>query len=109
MPTLMSAITQPSFTGITTHALSARMQVTSGAIRKTPLLAPSGMTTSLNTNFSMSANDWNSPHGTDDVRPAAHLHGSPDLAVGVDDVGHAHQHGHQQRKRLQHDETDGDE
>ena len=57
MPTLISAMTQPSSSGMTAQADSARMQVTKGAIMKTPLLAPSGITTSLKTNFRRSAKD----------------------------------------------------
>ena len=53
----MSAITQPALTGITAQAASASTQVTSGASRNTPLLAPAGITGSLTTNFSRSAKD----------------------------------------------------
>ena len=59
----MSAITQPALTGITAQAASASTQVTSGASRNTPLLAPSGITGSLRTNFSRSAKDCSKPHG----------------------------------------------
>ena len=59
----MSAITQPALTGITAQAASASTQVTSGASRNTPLLAPAGMIGSLNTNFSRSAKDCSRPHG----------------------------------------------
>ena len=63
MPTLILEITTPALTGITAQAASASVQVTSGANRNTPLLAPAGMTGSLSTNFKRSANDWNRPHG----------------------------------------------
>ncbi len=69
MPTLMSAITQPALTGITAQAASASTQVTSGASRNTPLLAPAGMTGSLSTNFSRSAKDWNRPKGPTTLGP----------------------------------------
>ena len=59
----MLEMTQPALTGITAQAASASTQVTSGANRNTPLLAPAGMTGSLSTNLRRSANDWNSPHG----------------------------------------------
>ena len=59
----MSAITQPTLTGITAQAASASVQVTSGASRNTPLLEPAGMTGSLNTNFNRSAKDCSRPHG----------------------------------------------
>ncbi len=59
----MSAITHLALTGITAQAASASTQVTSGASRNTPLLAPAGITGSLTTNFSKSANDWNRPQG----------------------------------------------
>ena len=43
--------------------VGASVQVTSGASKNTPLLAPAGMTGSLNTNFRRSAKDCKSPHG----------------------------------------------
>jgi hypothetical protein len=63
MPTLMSAITQPRSNGITAQAASASTQVTSGASRNTPLLAPDGMIGSFSTNFSRSAKDCSRPQG----------------------------------------------
>ena len=53
----------PAPIGMTAQAASASVQVTSGASKNTPLLAPAGITGSLSTNFNKSANDWNSPHG----------------------------------------------
>ena len=61
--------------------------MTTGARRKTPLLAPSGMIGSFSTNLSMSAKDCSSPQGADDIRAAPQLHRRPDLAVGIDYVG----------------------
>ena len=63
MPTFMLATTQPALNGITAHADSASVAVTSGARMNTPLLAPDGITGSLKTNFSRSAKLWNSPQG----------------------------------------------
>ena len=65
----MSAITQPTLTGITAQAASASTQETSGASRNTPLLAPAGITGSLSTNFSKSAKDWNRPQGPTTLGP----------------------------------------
>ena len=65
----MSAITHLALTGITAQAASASTQVTSGASRNTPLLAPAGITGSLTTNFSKSANDWNRPQGPTTLGP----------------------------------------
>ena len=65
----MFAIAQPSESGITAQAASARVAVTSGAMTKTPLLAPSGTMTSLKTNFRRSAKDWNSPNGPTTLGP----------------------------------------
>ena len=59
----MSAIIQSALTGITAQAESASTAVTSGASRKTPLLAPAGMIGSLNTNLSRSAKDCSRPQG----------------------------------------------
>ena len=69
IPTLMSAMTQPTLTGITAQAASASTQVTSGASRKTPLLAPAGMIGSLSMNLSRSANDCSRPHGPTTLGP----------------------------------------
>src|SRR4029077_12741083 len=69
MPTLMSEITQPRLMGITAHAASASTQLTRGASRNTPLLAPEGMIGSLNTNFKRSAKDWNRPQGPTTLGP----------------------------------------
>jgi hypothetical protein len=43
----------------------------------------------------------------DHVRTAAQLHGSPDLAVGVEDVGDEHQQSHQQQQRLRQNDGPG--
>ena len=59
----MSATTQPAATGMTAQADSASVVVTSGASRKTPLLAPDGTTGSLSTNLRRSAKDWSRPQG----------------------------------------------
>ena len=59
----MLAIAQPSLTGITAQVVIARIADTSGASRKTPLLAPDGMIGSLNTNFSRSAKACSRPKG----------------------------------------------
>ena len=59
----MLEMTQPASTGITAQAASASTQVTSGASRNTPLLAPAGITGSLSTNLSRSAKDCSRPHG----------------------------------------------
>ena len=65
----MVAIAQPSLTGITAHAEIASTADTSGASRNTPLLAPDGMTGSLNTNFRRSAKACNVPHGPTTLGP----------------------------------------
>ena len=65
----MSAIAQPSVTGMTAQAASASVPVTSGASRNTPLLAPAGMTGSLKTNFSRSAKDCSRPKGPTTLGP----------------------------------------
>ena len=59
----MSAITQPLLKGITAQAMIARVKVTIGAARKTPRLAPVGMTVSFISSFSPSANGCNRPKG----------------------------------------------
>jgi hypothetical protein len=104
MPTLMSAITQPSATGITAHAASASDTETSGASRKMPLLEPDGITGSLRTNFSRSAKRLQQAPRANDVGAAAQLHGGPDLAVGIEDIGDEDQQRHQQHQRLRQDD-----
>ncbi len=65
----MLAITQSSLTGITAQAASASTQVTSGASRNTPLLAPDGITGSLTANLIRSANDCSRPQGPTTLGP----------------------------------------
>ena len=65
----MLAITHSSLTGITAQAASASTQVTSGASRKMPLLAPDGITGSLTANLIRSANDCSSPQGPTTLGP----------------------------------------
>ena len=74
----MSAIThlpsvrpknEPSDTGTTAQAASASVAVTSGAMTNTPLLAPSGITTSFSANLMRSAKDWNRPQGPTTLGP----------------------------------------
>ena len=91
----MLAITQPALTGITAQAASASTQVTSGASRNTPLLAPAGMIGSLSTNFSRSAKLCSKPHGPDHVGAAPDLHRRPDLAVGEEHIGDRDQQDHE--------------
>jgi hypothetical protein len=69
MPTLMLAIPQLALTGITAQAASASTQVTSGASKKTPLLAPAGIVGSLSTNFRRSAKDCRRPKGPTTLGP----------------------------------------
>ena len=59
----MSAITQPSATGMTAQAAIARITDTSGAMTNTPLLALAGMIGSLMMNLPKSANGCSTPHG----------------------------------------------
>ena len=59
----MLAIAQPSATGITAQAASAKVTETIGAIRNTPLLAPAGMIVSLRMNLRKSANGCSTPNG----------------------------------------------
>ena len=96
----MSAITHSSSTGITAQAASASTQVTSGAKRKTPLLAPAGMTGSLNDEFEQIGERLQQSPGPDHVRAAPDLHRRPDLAVGIDDVGDRDQKNDQQQHAL---------
>src|SRR5436190_24276470 len=68
-PTLISAIAQSTLTGMTAQAESASSPVTSGASKNTPLLATDGMTGSLTTNLSRSANDCSRPQGPTTLGP----------------------------------------
>ena len=106
MPTLRSEITQRpqlfSLSGMTAQAASASTEATSGASRNTPLSAPAGISGSLSTNFSRSANDCSRPNGPDHVGAAAQLHGRPHLAVHQQQEGDDDQQGHQQHHALEH-------
>ena len=63
MPTLMSAIAQPSFTGITAQASIARAKVSIGAIRNRRRFDPDGMIVSFIIIFSASAKGCSRPNG----------------------------------------------
>ena len=63
MPTLMSAIAQPSFTGITAQASMASMKVSMGANMKRSRFAPEGTMVSFITALIASAKGWSSPNG----------------------------------------------
>src|SRR5258708_36771900 len=65
----MSEITQPRSIGITAQAASASTQLTKGASRNTPLLAPEGMIGSFSTNFRRSAKDCSRPQGPTTLGP----------------------------------------
>src|ERR1700726_1026662 len=65
----MSEIPPPTSFGITAQAASAKTQLTSGASRNTPLLAPEGMIGSFSTNFKRSAKDCSRPHGPTTLGP----------------------------------------
>jgi hypothetical protein len=91
MPTLMSAITQPSFDRDHRPGASARITVTSGASRNTPCWRPMGITGFLEDELQQGRRRTAAAPRTNHVRTAAQLHGSPDLAVGVEDVGDEHQ------------------
>ena len=105
MPTLMSAIAQPSFTGMTAQASIARAKVSIGAIRNSSRFDPDGMIVSFISIFSASAKGCAQAERADDVRALAQLHRRQDLAFGVGQVGDADQQRHQQRQRL--DERSG--
>ena len=101
----MSAITQPALTGITAQAASDSTQVTSGASRNTPLLAPAGITGSFSTNFSKIGEGLQQAPRPDHVRPAPDLHRRPDLAVGIKHIGDGDQQDDQQQQALRdHDD-----
>jgi len=63
IPTLMSAMTQPSANGTTAQPAKASVAVTSGARMKITLFAPDGMMISLNMNLKASAMVWSRPKG----------------------------------------------
>ncbi len=86
---------------MTAQAEIASTADTSGASRKTPLLAPDGMIGSLKTNFSRSAKACSVPQGPTTLGTAAQLHRRPYLAVGVEDVGDEDQQHDDQHDRLE--------
>ena len=69
MPTLISAIAQPSFTGITAQASMASMKVSIGAKRNRSLLAPVGTMVSLSSILSASAKGCSKPKGPTTLGP----------------------------------------
>ena len=69
MPTLMSAITQPSSNGTTAQAISAVMKVIIGAIRNSTVLALDGMIVSFSSSFRPSAKGCSRPNGPTTLGP----------------------------------------
>ena len=69
MPTLRSAITQPSLTGMTAQATRASTKVSIGAMMNSTLLAPDGMMVSLVISFSASAIGCKRPNGPTTLGP----------------------------------------
>ncbi len=65
----MSAIAQPSFTGITAQAIIARLKVSIGAMRNSNRLEPAGMIVSFMSIFSASANGCSRPNGPTTLGP----------------------------------------
>ena len=101
MPTLMSAIAQPSFTGITAQAIIASAKVSIGAIRNSSRLEPAGMIVSFIIILMRVGERLQQAERADHVRPLAQLHRRQDLAFGVGQIGDADQQRHQQRQRLE--------
>ena len=69
MPTLMSAMTQPSSNGTTAQAISAVMKVIMGAMRNSTALALEGTIVSFSTSFRPSAKGCSSPNGPTTLGP----------------------------------------
>ncbi len=69
MPTLMSAMTQPSSKGTTDQAISAVMKVIMGAMRNSTVLALDGTIVSLSSSFSPSARGCSRPNGPTTLGP----------------------------------------
>ena len=65
----MSAIAQPSFTGMTAQAIIASENVSIGAIRNSSGLLPDGMIVSFISIFSASAKGCHRPNGPTTLGP----------------------------------------
>ena len=68
-PTLILAIAQPSFTGITAQAIMAKVIVSSGAIKNRIRLAPVGTMVSFISILSASAKGCSKPNGPTTLGP----------------------------------------
>ena len=100
MPTLMSAIAQPAFTGITAQPIIASVMVSNGAVMNSNRLAPVGTTVSFISIFSASAKGLQQAKRAHHVRPQPHLHRRHHLAFGKRQVGDADQQRNQQQQCL---------
>ena len=85
---------------MTAQPASASTQVTSGASRNTPWLAPAGMTGSLSRNFKQIGEGLQQAPGPDHVGAAPDLHRGPDLAVGQKNIGDGNQKDDKQQQAL---------
>ena len=96
----MSAIAQPSFTGITAQAIIASMKVSIGARMNSSAVGPGRDDRLLHQHLQRVGEGLQQAEGPDHVRPLAQLHRRQDLALGLGQVGDADQQRHQQRQRL---------
>jgi hypothetical protein len=87
MPTLMSAITQPASTGITAQACQRQRHGHQRCEQEHALVGARWDHRFLEHELQKVGKGLEQTPRPDHVRPAAQLHGGPDLAVGIEDVG----------------------
>ena len=100
MPTLMSAIAQPSFTGITAQAIIASDEGQHRRHQEQQRFAARRDDRLLHHHLERVGEGLQQAERADHVRPFAQLHRRQDLALGIGQVGDADQQRHQQRQRL---------
>ena len=102
----MSAIAQPSFTGMTAQASMASPKVSIGAIRNSSGLAARRDDGFLHQHLQRVGERLQQAERADHVRSFAQLHRRQHLALGIGQVGDADQQRHQQGQRLEHGQDD---
>ena len=104
MPTLMSAITQPSSNGTTAQATSAVMKVIIGAMMNSDAVGARRDDGLLQHQLEAVGEGLQQAERADHVGAAAELDRGPDLAVDVGHVGDGHEQRHGDGEALEQDQ-----
>ena len=103
----MSATAQPSATGMTAQAESARPAVDYRRKQEDALVGAGRDDRLLEHEFQQVGEGLQQAEGSNHIRPAPHLYRGPHLAVGIEQEGDEDQEDDEQQQALPDDEGDG--